>query len=166
MTRNRRRKAEVRAHQAATDTPYMVARRQIRRCDACRDYADRGLPNYHHVHQVDELPTAQRADDQIIVHGYVVELSGRIDRCVVFFQDLEPALAFGRAGRMSSGDITSYGVYAAARELRYEEHRGDITTLHVTGTNLDRKPGEAAALQRWVAGVDPKSSHFQPPGHR
>lgn len=29
MTRNRRHKAEVRAHQAATDTPYMVARRQI-----------------------------------------------------------------------------------------------------------------------------------------
>jgi hypothetical protein len=29
MTRNRRYKAEVRAHQAATGTPYMVARRQI-----------------------------------------------------------------------------------------------------------------------------------------
>uniref|UniRef100_UPI003F4998ED hypothetical protein n=1 Tax=Sphaerisporangium sp. CA-236357 TaxID=3240030 RepID=UPI003F4998ED len=28
MTRNRRRKAEIRAHQAATDTAYMVARRE------------------------------------------------------------------------------------------------------------------------------------------
>ncbi|MGB3443210.1 MAG: hypothetical protein WBA97_31095 [Actinophytocola sp.] len=98
-----------------------------------------------------------------IDHGYAVHLGGRINPCWVFFADLEPALAFGRAGRMSSVDIRSYGVMAAARELRYDDSRGgDVHTLYVTGNNLDRGPDERQALQRWLAGVNPDSSHFRP----
>ncbi|WP_103349785.1 hypothetical protein [Amycolatopsis sp. CA-128772] len=137
-----------------------------RRCEACDRFADRDVPNYHHIYRADKLPRPRQSDGHIVIHGYAVEISGAIQRTWVFFHDIEPALAFGRAGRMSSVDIRGYGVFAAAREIRFDERLGDVITLHLTGENLDRKPDEAKALTRWLAGVTPESSHFAPPDRR
>ncbi|MEZ7005477.1 hypothetical protein [Streptomyces sp. AD55] len=53
-----------------------------------------------------------------------------VRRTWVFFEHLEPALVFGRAGRMSSYGITSYGVGQAAREVRFDHDTGRrVTTL-------------------------------------
>jgi hypothetical protein len=41
-----------------------------------------------------------------------------------------------------------------------------VTTLHIAGSNLNREPDETEAFGRWLAGVDPGSSHFQPPARR
>jgi hypothetical protein len=113
---------------------------------------------------VAQLPPARRVDEHLVVSGCAVELAGHgLTRTWVFFADLEPALVFGRAGRMSNVDISSYGVHPAARECRYLQG-GDVVTLYVgTGGNLDRREDEAQAFGRWLAGTSLTSSHYQPP---
>jgi hypothetical protein len=124
---------------------------------------ERSCPNYDRVVHVAELPRQVSRDSLKIEHGYAVELGGSIGECLVFFAHLEPALVFGRAGRMSSGDISSYGVFAAARELRFDERlRRDVVALHITGSNLDRQDDEAEAFRRWIAGTSLASSHYRP----
>ncbi|MFJ7242129.1 hypothetical protein ACIQWB_34055 [Streptomyces olivaceus] len=62
---------------------------------------------------------------------------------------MEPALAFGRAGRMSVHDITSYGVYRAAREVRFDYGTGQqVTTLYVTGRAIGRHSGKDKHFSR------------------
>lgn len=124
------------------------------------------VPNYHHVHRVDSLPKAVRTDSRIVARSYAVELSGSIPQLWVFFDDLEPALIFGRSGRMSSYDIRGYGVFPAARECRYDEElMGDLVTLYIDQSDgsLDRRDNEADVFQRWMRGCRRDSSHFHPP---
>jgi hypothetical protein len=143
------------------------ARRRLR--PVCAD-CEGGAPpahqrRYDHIHNtVAELPPAWRAEEHLVVHGYAVELAGQgLERTWVFFADLEPALVFGRAGRMSSIDISSYGVFPAARECRYLEGRGDVVTLYTGRDRVDRRDDEAQAFDRWLAGTSRRSSHYQPP---
>ncbi|MET8145662.1 hypothetical protein ABZU32_35625 [Sphaerisporangium sp. NPDC005288] len=130
------------------------------------------VPNYDHIHRAETMPRARRTESHIVLHGYAVGLAGMgggIGQTWVFFEHLEPALVFGRAGRMSSHDISSYGVYEAARETRYDEHRrGDVTTLHVNvaADSLDRRQGEKKVFARWLQGVESESAHFEPPHRR
>jgi hypothetical protein len=87
----------------------------------------------------------------------------------MFFDRIEPAYAFGRAGRMASaGDITSYGVYEADHEVRWDEDQGrDVRTLHVaTDTSLREHADDQDLLMRWVRGTSPRSAYYQPPESR
>lgn len=123
-------------------------------------------PNYDHIHTAEALPRHKHTEDHVITRGYAVGMSGNghgLPQMWVFFEDIEPALVFGRAGRMSGGDISGYGVYEAAAEVRFNGRR-DVTTLHVKldqPTSLDRAGGEAEVFARWVAGCDPSSAYFQ-----
>lgn len=77
-------------------------------------------PHYDHVHRAPQLPRERRTESHILARGHAVGMAGpRRPQSWTFFHDLEPALAFGRAGWMSA-DVSSYGVYAAAREIRYD----------------------------------------------
>ncbi|MEU2718227.1 hypothetical protein [Streptomyces sp. NPDC007205] len=83
----------------------------------------------------------------------------------VFFEHLEPAIVFGRAGRMSVHDVSGYGVYEAAREVRFDLSESDeeIITLYVSGHALDRRPGEEEIFARWAGGVRLGSAYYEPP---
>lgn len=107
---------------------------------------------------VDDLPQKVHRDELSIEHGYAVGIG-----TWYFFDAIEPAVTFGRAGRMSSHCL-GYGVYAAAMEMAYCPAHGDEHVLHVlvTGGSLDRRPGEAELLGRFVESVrrHPQSSHW------
>lgn len=140
-------------------------------CSSCQGWKFAGQqPGYDHIHAVPSLPDDSRdTDTHRFVPGYAVGLSntewGGLPQTWIFFEDLEPALVFGRAGRMSRHDISGYGVYAAAREVRYDPAESDeeITTLYVSGRPLDRQLGENEIFGRWTRGVQLKSAYYQPP---
>ncbi|BCJ65070.1 hypothetical protein [Polymorphospora rubra] len=107
-----------------------------------------------------ELPRQSNREDRIITHGYAVGFGQWF-----FFDALEPALAFGRAARMST-DCRGYGVYRAAHETVFcDEHQADERVLHLTGVSLDRKPDEVEPLKRFVQAVkeNPWSAHWHEP---
>ena len=82
----------------------------------------------------------------------------------MFFQHIEPAVAFGRAARMACDDVNGYTVLKALRLIEWNEQAGrDVTTLYTTGDRLDRLPNEKTVLKRWLSGVSSESSHFRPP---
>ncbi|MEU2639685.1 hypothetical protein ABZ591_35035, partial [Micromonospora fulviviridis] len=84
--------------------------------------------------KLDALPRAVHRDDHVIRRGYAVGFGQWF-----FFDALPPAIAFGRAARMST-DCTGYGVYEAAQQLRFcDHHEVDEMVLLLTGTSLDRK---------------------------
>lgn len=115
---------------------------------------------YHAAVSCDPLPREVRRDDHRITRGYAVGVGQWF-----FFPGIEPALAFGRAARMSF-DCSAYGVYEAAHELQFcYRHNVDERVLLLAGDNLDRKPGEVEHLKRFVQGVKeaPWSAHWHPP---
>jgi hypothetical protein len=113
--------------------------------------------NYHEILRIEDIfPRRKHQHGWVIDHGYAVQHD---DGEWFYFLAIEPALAYGRAGRMSV-DISSYGVHKAAREIRWDERRGiDILRLHV-GENIDRGPDEMNHLHAWVKGINAKSSHW------
>jgi len=115
------------------------------------------LGDYLAAVDCDVLPRRLSREDHIVRHGYGVGF-GRW----FFFEALEPALAFGRAARMSV-DCQGYGVYAAAHEILFcDRHNADERVLLLTGDNLDRRDDEVEILKRFVQGVKehPWSSHW------
>lgn len=135
-------------------------------CPDCQRsvYTRTRQPHYDHVHTVEVLPRPRRRDDHIIVHGYAVGFAGfsGLPQTWVFFEDLEPAIVFGRAARMSGYDVNHYGVTEAAREARWKQHRGDVVTLYLkAGSHLRDHPNEKPILERWVRGCNPKSAYFE-----
>lgn len=117
--------------------------------------------NYYAVIRCSELPNERAREDHVIKRGAAVGF-GRW----FFFTAKEPALAFGRAARMSLDCTDGYGVYAAAHEIRFcDLHRKDEFVLLVSGANLDRRPDEVEDLKRFVQGVKehPWSSMWREP---
>jgi hypothetical protein len=131
---------------------------------------------------VDSLPQEEFIESPLIHHGYAVGLAGTgpfrqaagLPQTWVFFRDFEPAIVFARAGRMSCYDITSYGVYEAAHERRFDQRMSsDVITLYVRFAGdvhmrdekgwLPTGEPEQQVLQRWVRGCDPASSYFEGP---
>ena len=116
---------------------------------------------YYAASEINELPRAVRRDDHVITHGYAVGFGQWF-----FFLALEPAVAFGRAARMST-DCPSYGVYEAAAESLYcGTHRTDERVLLVDfDAGVDRSADEVETLKRFVQGVKehPWSAHWRPP---
>lgn len=111
--------------------------------------------------RVDRLPPAVHHDDHVIHRGYAVAFGQWF-----FFPALEPAIAFGRAARMST-ECHSYGVYEAAAELRYcADHRRDERVLLITGHSLHRSSDpELDLLKRFVQGAkeNPHCPHWRAP---
>ncbi|MGI5292870.1 hypothetical protein ACQEVF_57500 [Nonomuraea polychroma] len=106
------------------------------------------------------LPQPFRRDDHTVSRGYAVGFGHWF-----FFDAIEPAIAFGRAARMSL-DCHGYGVYEAAHEVMFCRHHGtDERVLLVTGDNLDRRDDEVELLTRFVQGVreHPWSAHWHAP---
>ncbi|MFD6187455.1 hypothetical protein [Streptomyces goshikiensis] len=144
-----------------TDTP----------CPACDDKTwawKGGQPGYDHIHRVPRLPDEEREDGHYVLHGWATGFRSVTEpglrQTWVFFEHLEPALVFGRAGRMSIYDISSYGVYRAAREERFDRESEEmITALYVTGRALDREPGEDKHIARWTRGVQHDSAYYEDP---
>ena len=67
---------------------------------------------------------------------------------------------------MAATDISGYSVHPAAHEIRFEPKKpGDVRTLHIQHIvgGLDRQEDERDAFERWIAGCNPRSSHYQPP---
>jgi hypothetical protein len=139
-------------------------------CPECGGvFMDGPHPNYDHLHgtTAERLPRARRTDSRVVTRGYAVGMSGFLPQFWVFFDRIEPAYAFGRAGRMApTGDITSYGVYEAAHEVRWDEGQvRDVRTLHVaTDTSLREHADDKDLLTRWLRGTAPQSAYYQPPG--
>lgn len=82
-----------------------------------------------------------------------------------FFDAKEPAVAFGRAARMSL-DCHGYGVYEAAHETVCCDEHGDERILHINlNVNYDRTGDEVDHLKRFVQAVKehPWSAHWREP---
>lgn len=106
------------------------------------------------------VPNETHSDTHIVEHGYAVDFVPWM-----FFWTIEPAIAFGRAARMSP-DCSRYGVFRAALERQHcPEHHADEIALYVAGPNLDRRDDEVEILKRFVQSVKehPWSSHWHEP---
>jgi hypothetical protein len=112
---------------------------------------------YHAAVAIDTLPQELRRDDHVIRRGYAVGFGQWF-----FFDDVEPAVAFGRAARMSL-DCSGYGLYPAAHELRFcDRHQTDERVLLVYMRGTGQVDEEIEILKRFVQGVKehPWSSHW------
>lgn len=118
---------------------------------------------YFAVVKCAELPRARRRDVHVVRRGVAVGF-GRW----FFFTDRAPALAFGRAARMSLDCTRGYGAYAAAQEIKFcDRHQTDefLLLVDIAGGNLDRQADEVEDLKRFVQGVkeSPWSSMWREP---
>ncbi|GGV29913.1 hypothetical protein GCM10010182_61170 [Actinomadura cremea] len=133
--------------------------------DCAGVFIDTRQQHYDHVHPAEILPEEGDTDTGSVVAGYAVGFAGdELPQTWIFFADLEPAIAFGRAGRMSSYDITSYGVYEAARETRHVPGgKGRLVTLYIRSRDLRDHDAhvEAPILERWIKGCHPDSAYFE-----
>jgi len=67
--------------------------------------------NYRDVQYVDVLPRLRGSDSRVVTPGFAVNIHGpRVPAMWLFFQHLEPAVAFGRAARMACDDVNGYSV--------------------------------------------------------
>jgi hypothetical protein len=110
----------------------------------------------------DLLPQPMTREEHVIRRGYAVGFGQWF-----FFTAKEPAVAFGRAARMSL-DCRGYGVYEAAHEVLYcRLHHGDervlLVSIAVEVRGSDDE--EVEALKRFVQGVKehPWSAHWHAP---
>lgn len=107
--------------------------------------------NYYAVVKCSDLPRKRHREDHVIRRGAAVGF-GRW----FFFTAREPALAFGRAARMSLDCTSGYGVYAAAQEIKFcERHHKDefVLLVDIEGGHLDRQDDEVDDLKRFVQAV-------------
>lgn len=118
------------------------------------------------VHEkCERLPAPVHGDGRSVEHGFAVGMAGpHLEQTWLFCVYREPALACGRSAR-SSVFVSSYGVYPAAFERRYDpDHSCDVVELWVSAGSIDRRPGESEALRRWLIGVRSESAHWTPAG--
>ncbi|MDF3144159.1 MULTISPECIES: hypothetical protein [unclassified Streptomyces] len=120
---------------------------------------------YDHIKTVDSLPRQIFRDERVVRRGYAVGLTvAGLGQTWFFFHHRPPAVAFGRAARMSI-TVSGWGVYNAATEVKYDRvARRDIHTLHIhPGTTWggSAQPSDED-LPEWVAGCNPASSSWDP----
>lgn len=118
-----------------------------------------------HVHRVPTLPPEGRGGHQSVTHGWATALVRGPDGGAdwTFFADLEPAVAFGRAARMSA-DVTDWRLHQAARFNRAVDGRGE-NALFVADAwaGVQDSDRQAAVLHRWLSGCNPHNPAFVPP---
>lgn len=113
---------------------------------------------YDRIVDVERLKRQSNRLNLTRLNGYAVELEGQW----FWFPAIEPAYAFGRAGRMSA-QVGSWGVVEAATETRYDASLDrDVFTLYIrTGGHIARAAdNDRELLGRFAAGVDSRSSHW------
>lgn len=125
-----------------------------------RNGSDKKPGGYAAVTHHHELPPQANSDHRVVRHGYAVDAGGIWH----FFSNIEPAIVFGRAARMSL-DCRSYGVFRAAHETYHCPQHGDERALTFVGLQLDRGADEADIIARFAAGVaeHPASSYWHAP---
>lgn len=114
---------------------------------------------YISVIEVERLKQPYEAVGLSRSNGYAVMLENEW----FWFSALEPAYAFGRAGRMSA-QVGSWGLFEAATEARYDDRLGrDVFTLYYVSASV--VSGDSATDRRvlaaFVSGVDPRSSQWR-----
>lgn len=102
--------------------------------------------NYRDVRRIPTLPRVGASDSRVVTKGFAVEIARpRVAPIRVFCTAVELTIAFGRAARMSSGDVTSYGL-EGLRVIEWREAlRSDVTTRYAAGSNLDRQAASSGA---------------------
>lgn len=123
------------------------------------------LGTYYAVVEVDSLPSARRGDDHYITRGFAVNI--QTGAPWFFFKALPPALAFGRAARMSA-NCSGYGVVDAAYETQFCDDHMDETVLMIGPGMYDRRDDELDQLKLFVQGVKENtwtSSWIDPTGY-
>lgn len=108
----------------------------------------------------DVLPSPLHREGHVITRGWAAGFGQWL-----FFEALEPALACGRAARMST-DCRGYGIREAAHELMFcTIHAQDERVLLLGKHVQPEEPEEVELLKRFVLGVKehPWSSHWNPP---
>ncbi|PPF42025.1 hypothetical protein C5B85_17680 [Pseudoclavibacter sp. AY1F1] len=122
---------------------------------ACKSNAD-----YDHIVERDTLPRPRAGDSWTRERGYAVKLSGDD---WLFFTALEPAYAYGRAGRMSTR-ATSWSVREAVIEVKLDQSTGhEERTLHLLfGADhaYRSKASDRKLLSDFVAGVTGRIAHW------
>lgn len=120
---------------------------------------------YHHLKETQKLPRATRRDDRVVSRGYAVGLSiVGLEQTWFFFEHKPPAVAFGRAARMSA-TVTGWGVYNAAQEISFcSTSMRDVLTLHIQPGNDWGGSAQLSDddLEKWVAGCNPQLSYWDP----
>jgi hypothetical protein len=114
---------------------------------------------YDEVIEVDGLKKPRNGAGISRLNGYAVELEGQW----FWFPSVEPAYAFGRAGRMSA-QVGSWDIREAATEARWDEKLArDVFRLYiVTARSVPRDPAtDRRLLAAFASGVDPRSSHWR-----
>ena len=108
---------------------------------------------------VDSLPAESNAYDSFTERGWAVGFGQWY-----FFWAIEPAIAFGRAARMSV-DCRGYGVYEAAYLHQECLDHGTEHVLLLARHSRDREDDEVEVLKRFVQGVkeNPDSAHWHAP---
>ncbi|MFE6510293.1 hypothetical protein ACFVBP_21685 [Nocardioides sp. NPDC057764] len=123
----------------------------------------RELGTYYAVVKVDNLPSGSDLDDRYVRRGFAVNI--QTGAPWLFFTALPPAMAFGRAARMSA-DCGGYSVVEAAFERQFcDEHGDDEIALLVGRGGLDRREDEVHQLKLFVQAVKENdwSSHWHEP---
>lgn len=118
--------------------------------------------SYDEVSTVDRLPREMTRDFKNVRRGYATTIG---DNSWFWFRSLLPALAFGRAARMSI-DCSFWDVFEAASVVEWSERaRRDVLTLLILRGSVPdrRRADEKQLLQRWVDGIDPASSYWPGP---
>lgn len=106
------------------------------------------------------LPRAVNREGHVVTLGWAAGFGQWL-----FFEALEPALACGRAARMSM-DCRGYGVYEAAHEQLFcTLHHQDERVLLVAERVVHSEAEEVEILKRFVQGVKehPWSSYWNAP---
>lgn len=114
--------------------------------------------NYDEVIEVERLKRQSNRPGISRSNGYAVALEDEW----FWFPAIEPAYAFGRAGRMSA-QVGSWGLFEAATEARWSDGlRRDVLTLYVRCSGAPRDvETDRRLLTAFVDGVDPCSSYWR-----
>ena len=122
-------------------------------------------PGFDHIHEMgDKRPEPGQKDGRVVIKGFVTHIFGAYGSVCTFFSHLEPALAFGRAARMSK-ETEGFGVHDAYLETELDPR----LQREVRSLTSDRDPihvsrdDEHEILLRWVDGCQPDSHHYVPP---
>lgn len=114
---------------------------------------------YDRIVHVDRLKSRLNRLGITRLNGYAVDLEGHW----FWFPAVEPAYAFGRAGRMSA-QVGSWGIVEAATEARYDHSLDrDVFTLYIRkGGYVSRDAdNDRELIIRFAAGIDSRSSHWE-----
>jgi hypothetical protein len=100
---------------------------------------------------VDRLKAQIFLEGKVRYRGYAVDLG---DGRWYFFQALEPAYAFARAGRMAA-TVSSFAIHEATREIVFDPETGrDEVTLQVLRCPIDVREHDRDLVLAFATGLE------------